>query len=247
MDRTVGVVAVDPSSRITGGALLGDRTRMAIDPEDTGVFVRSLAARGRLGGLADLAFAAIVIMRAIYDRVIVETVGVGQSETEIRHVADTVVLCVQPGSGDSLQFMKAGIMESPDIAVVTKADMGAAASRAAADLSGALSLYTAAEDAWPATVLRMSSKTGDGLDDLNEAIDAHWAWLAMEGRLDGARIAQLQHWLAESISTRFGSEGLSTVSEELRRAGSVRPFDLERRLCARLSAKLQENLSHFSN
>ena len=124
--RTVGVIAVDPSSRRTGGALLGDRTRIDVDPDDQGVFVRSLAARDRLGGLADLAAAAMVLMRALYDVVLVETVGVGQSETEIAEIADTVVFAVQPGSGDSLQFMKAGIVEIPDIALVTKADLGAA-------------------------------------------------------------------------------------------------------------------------
>ena len=97
---------------------------MRTDPEDQGIFIRSLASRGTLGGLTELAFPAIVLMRALYDCVIVETVGVGQSEAEISTVADTVVLCVQPGSGDLLQFMKAGIMEIPDIAVVTKSDTG---------------------------------------------------------------------------------------------------------------------------
>ena len=138
--QTVAVVAVDPSSRASGGALLGDRVRMRTDPEDNGVFVRSVAARGRLGGLADIVFPATALLRALYDKVIVESVGVGQSETDIATVSDTVVLCIQPASGDSLQFMKAGIAEIPDIAVVTKADMGAAATRALADLKGALSL-----------------------------------------------------------------------------------------------------------
>ena len=122
--RTVGVIAVDPSSRRTRGALLGDRTRIDVDPDDQGVFVRSMAARDRLGGLADLCAAAMVLMRALYDVVLIETVGVGQSETEIAEIADTVVFAVQPGSGDSLQFMKAGIVEIPDIALVTKADLG---------------------------------------------------------------------------------------------------------------------------
>ena len=97
--RTVGVITVDPSSRRCGGALLGDRARIDVDPEDQGVFVRSMAARGRLGGLAALTPAAVVLMRAVYDQVIVETVGVGQSETEVAAVADTVVFCVQPGLG----------------------------------------------------------------------------------------------------------------------------------------------------
>ena len=105
--------------------MLGDRTRLQHDPEDQGVFVRSMAARDRLGGLAELTIAAMVLLRAVYDVVILETVGVGQSETDVADSADTVVFCVQPGSGDSLQFMKAGIVEIPHLVVVTKADMGA--------------------------------------------------------------------------------------------------------------------------
>ena len=124
--KTVGVIAVDPSSKASGGALLGDRVRIVHDPADDGVFVRSMAARDRLGGLADQTLAAMVVMRALFDRVLIETVGVGQSETDVAGVADTVVFCVQPGSGDSLQFMKAGIVEIPHLIVVTKADLGAA-------------------------------------------------------------------------------------------------------------------------
>ena len=138
--RTVGVIAVDPSSRLSGGALLGDRLRLLSDPRDSGLFVRSMAARDRLGGLADLTVAAMVLMRAIFDVVLIETVGVGQSEADVAGAADSVVFCVQPGSGDSLQFMKAGIVEIPHIAVVTKADKGADARRALADLKGALTL-----------------------------------------------------------------------------------------------------------
>ena len=140
--ETVGVLAVDPSSRRTGGALLGDRARIATDPEDRGIFVRSMAARDRLGGLSDQTVAAMVLMRAIYDLVLVELVGIGQSEADISFVADTVVLCVQPGSGDSLQFMKAGVTELPDVVAVTKADMIDAARRTRADVEGALTLYS---------------------------------------------------------------------------------------------------------
>ena len=137
------MIAVDPSSRRTGGALLGDRARIATDPEDRGVFVRSMAARDRLGGLSDQTVAAMVLMRAIYDLVLVESVGIGQSEADISFVADTVLLCVQPGSGDSLQFMKAGVTELPDVVAVTKADMEAAR-RTRADVEGALTLYSEA-------------------------------------------------------------------------------------------------------
>ena len=175
--RTVGVIAVDPSSRRTRGALLGDRTRIDVDPEDQGVFVRSLAARDRLGGLADLAAAAMVLMRAVYDVVLVETVGVGQSETEIAEIADTVVFAVQPGSGDSLQFMKAGIVEIPDIALVTKADLGAIAERAKRDLEGALGIALG-KGGWLPPVLLVSATTGQGVDAALDAVARHQAFLA---------------------------------------------------------------------
>ena len=127
--QTVGVLAVDPSSPRSGGALLGDRARIDTDPDDQGLFVRSLATAGELGGLARAAPAAVMVLAAAYDRVLVETVGVGQSETDVEHVVDTVVFVVQPGSGDALQFLKAGIMEIPDVLVVNKADMGETAAR----------------------------------------------------------------------------------------------------------------------
>jgi LAO/AO transport system kinase len=168
--KTVGVIAVDPSSKSSGGALLGDRVRIVHDSTDEGSFVRSMAARDRLGGLADQTLAAMVVMRALFDRVLIETVGVGQSETDVAGVADTVVFCVQPGSGVSLQFMKAGIVEIPHLIVVTKADLGAAAERARADVAGALSLATAGDE-WPVKTLAVSSRSGTGID----------AWLKESG------------------------------------------------------------------
>ncbi|MEM7025356.1 MAG: nucleoside-triphosphatase, partial [Pseudomonadota bacterium] len=160
-DQTVGVIAIDPSSKRTGGALLGDRVRLALDTEDHGIFVRSMAARGRLGGLANATYAAVVLMRAVYDWVIVETVGVGQSETEIATVADTVVLCVQPGSGDSLQYIKAGIAEIPDIAVVGKSDLGDVALRTRADIKAALALEQRT-DGWSVPVVSVSANKSLG-------------------------------------------------------------------------------------
>ena len=136
--RSVAVLAVDPSSRRSGGALLGDRARIAFDPADAGVFIRSTAAGGRLGGLAPATRAAAHALAAAFDVVVVETVGVGQSETDVAEVADTVAVIVQPGSGDVLQFLKAGIMEIPDVLVVTKADLGDVALRARRDLHAAL-------------------------------------------------------------------------------------------------------------
>jgi LAO/AO transport system kinase len=211
---TVGVIAVDPSSPVTGGALLGDRIRMRTDPEDEGVFIRSLASRGRLGGLSDLAFPAAVLMRAVYDRVIVESVGVGQSEADIALVADTVALCVQPGSGDALQFMKAGIMEIPHVAVVTKADMGALATRALGDLKSALGLFVRKAEAWEVPCLAVSAATGEGLDGFVSACEAHHLWLEMRGLLAAQRHDQAQAWLRSHLLARFGSEGLDAAGAE---------------------------------
>ncbi|WP_085120551.1 methylmalonyl Co-A mutase-associated GTPase MeaB [Tistlia consotensis] len=205
--ETVGVVAVDPSSRRSGGALLGDRLRLRSDAEDAGLFVRSMAARDRLGGLAEITWSAVVLMRALFDRVLVETVGVGQSETDVAGVADTVVFCVQPGGGDSLQFMKAGIVEIPQVAVVTKADMGKVAQRALADLAGALSLAEP-EDGWPVRSLGVSAESGEGLAELVATLDAHDAWLKQEGRLGERRHAQAEAWLRAAILERWGREGL---------------------------------------
>jgi LAO/AO transport system kinase len=233
--RTVGVIAVDPSSRRTGGALLGDRTRLRTDPDDTGIFVRSMAARDRLGGLAQLTVAGMVLMRAVYDVVLVETVGVGQSETDVVGVADTVVFCVQPGSGDSLQFMKAGIVEVPHIAVVTKADMGAAARRAQADLKGALSLTDEGMPGWEVPVLRIAAPTGEGIPELVGAIDSHAAWLAADGRGAAARAAQARAWLADAVKERFGTWGLARAGHLLDLPDGVSPFAREAEI-ARLLA-----------
>ena len=218
--RTVGVIAVDPSSRRTRGALLGDRTRIDVDPEDQGVFVRSLAARERLGGLADLAAAAMVLMRAVYDVVLVETVGVGQSETEIAEIADTVVFAVQPGSGDSLQFMKAGIVEIPDIALVTKADLGPIAGRAKRDLEGALKIAPGS-DGWRPPVLLVSATTGQGVDAALEAIERHQAYLGPERAT--RRAAQDEAWLTRWVREEFGRRGAQRLGFG-RLGGSGSPF-----------------------
>lgn len=213
--RTIGVIAVDPSSTRSGGALLGDRVRLSRETVDDGVFVRSMAARDRLGGLADLTIAAMVLMRAVFDVVLIETVGVGQSETDVASVADTVVFCVQPGSGDSLQFMKAGIVEIPHIALVTKADMGKAAQRALADLKGALSLSEQGEEQWPVTVMSVAASEREGIDGLIETLDRHMAWLRQTGILNAARHAQAELWLRAAVRERFGRDGL-------RRAGDLK-------------------------
>lgn len=232
--RTVGVIAVDPSSRRTGGALLGDRARLATDPADDGVFVRSMAARDRLGGLAELTLGAMVIMRALFDIVLIETVGVGQSETDVAGVTDTVVFCVQPGSGDSLQFMKAGIVEIPHLVVVTKADLGTMADRARSDVDGALSLAEAAGAQWQPRTLLVSSRDRTGVPELLSAIDAHAAHLAEDNRRGLARHGQAQLWLAEAIRERFGRHGLARAGD-LSLPPGASPFARIAELSRRLS------------
>jgi LAO/AO transport system kinase len=212
-ERTVGVIAIDPSSRRTGGALLGDRTRFEITPEDQGVFVRSMASRGRLGGLTALAPAAMVLMRAVYDVVLVETVGVGQAETEIAAVSDTVVFCVQPGSGDSLQYLKAGIAEIPDVAVVTKADLGLLPRRTADDLRAALGRQPTRTAAWTVPILLLSAKGGQGIPELIRTLADHHALLAADGRLEAQRRAQAAAWLDQFLLEEFGRAGLARAAE----------------------------------
>jgi LAO/AO transport system kinase len=223
--KSIGVIAVDPSSRRTGGALLGDRVRLRTDPEDQSTFIRSMAARDQLGGLAEITFGAMVLMRAVYDVVLVETVGVGQSETDISMAADTVVFCVQPGSGDSLQFMKAGIVEIPDIVVVTKGDMGPAATRAKADVKGALGMTAEASLDWAVPVKIVTATSGEGLPGFMDEIAEHWHWLSREGRLAERRRRQAESWLKQAIKERYGREGLKRLGA-ISLAPETAPFGL---------------------
>jgi len=212
--RTVAVLAVDPSSRRSGGALLGDRARIDADPRDRGLFVRSMAAGGRLGGLAPATRAAAQALAVAFDVVVIETVGVGQSETEVAEAADTVAVVVQPGAGDVLQFLKAGIMEVPDLLVVTKADVGAPASRAVRDLEAALRALGT-----EAPVLAVSAlPPGRGIEALADAFDAHRTGLDVAAaRLAARRAGALGDFAAEhgerglrALGGRAGAERLLT-------------------------------------
>jgi LAO/AO transport system kinase len=187
---TVAMLAVDPSSRRSGGSLLGDRARIDFDPGDQGVFIRSTAAGDRLGGLAPATRAAAEALAAAFDVVVIETVGVGQAETEISEVADTVAVVVQPGSGDMLQFFKAGIMEIPDVLVVTKADLGQVAARTRDELSAALRSLGPGPQNRSARVLAVSSLSPQqGIEELIAALEEHRGDLDLSGRRLRARRA----------------------------------------------------------
>jgi LAO/AO transport system kinase len=203
-ERSVAVLAVDPTSRRSGGALLGDRARIEVDPTDPHVFIRSTAAGDRLGGLAPATRAAASALAAAFDVVVIETVGVGQSETEVADVADTVAVVVQPGAGDVLQFLKAGIMEIPDVLVVTKSDLGSAATRTLADLRAALSSLGAPE----VPVVPVSSVAPPaGIGDLVDALDGHRAQLDLAARrLQSRRMHALADFVAE-----HGERGLRAL------------------------------------
>ncbi len=203
-ERTVAVLAVDPSSKRSGGALLGDRARIVVDPGDRGVFIRSMAAGGRLGGLAPATRAAAHALAAAFDVVVIETVGVGQSETEVAEVADTVAVVVQPGGGDVLQFLKSGIMEIPDVLVVTKADLGAVAQRSRRDLHAALRSL-GANDTDVVAVSSVAPATG--FDELMTALDGHRARLDVPARRLGARRASA---LADFVA-EHGERGLRAL------------------------------------
>ncbi|MEJ7725750.1 MAG: methylmalonyl Co-A mutase-associated GTPase MeaB [Actinomycetes bacterium] len=185
--RRVGVLAVDPSSPFSGGALLGDRVRMQDHALDRGVYIRSMASRGHLGGLAWSTPQAIRVLDAAgCDVVLVETVGVGQSEVEIASAADTTLVLLAPGMGDAIQAAKAGILEIGDVYVVNKADRDGA-HQVVRELRNMLALAERVGGDWKPPIVSTVAVKGEGLDDLMTAIDAHRAWLESDGRLADRR------------------------------------------------------------
>ena len=184
-DRTVGVISVDPSSPFTQGALLGDRIRLSDHFLDPGVFIRSMGTRGHLGGLAETTLQALLVLDAAgKELVFVETVGAGQSEVEVIGIADTVVLVLMPGSGDSVQALKAGIMEIPDVIAINKMDH-AAAKTMLNEVRSILSLDK--ERDWKPPIVLTEATTGQNVPELWEKIEAHRAYLESEGRLEERR------------------------------------------------------------
>ena len=211
--RTVAVLAVDPSSKRSGGSLLGDRARIEHDPRDDGVLIRSTAAGGRLGGLAAATREAAEALAPAYDAVVIETVGVGQSETDVEDVCDTVAVVVQPASGDVLQFLKAGIMEVPDLLVVTKADLGDVATRSRRDLGQALKAVGSAE----VPVLAVSSvPPPSGIEELADALERHRESSDLSARRVRARRgAALREFTAEHGERALRELGGRRAAERL--------------------------------
>ena len=215
--QSVGVVSVDPSSPFTQGALLGDRIRLADHFLDPGVFIRSMGTRGHLGGLAETTLQALLVLDAAgKDVVFLETVGTGQSEVGVLSIADTVVLALMPGSGDSIQALKAGIMEIPDVIAINKMDHPMAKAMVN-EVRQVLSLGP--KDGWRPPIVLTEALRGEGVDTLWEKVAEHRAWLEAEGELDRRRRRNLSTEVFQVASTRARRHLEETVAEspELRR------------------------------
>jgi LAO/AO transport system kinase len=215
--RTVGVVSVDPTSPFSHGAVLGDRIRLGDHFLDPGVFIRSMATRGHLGGLAEATLQAVLILDAAgKELVFVETVGIGQSEVEVAQVADTVLLVLMPGSGDSVQALKAGVMEIPDVIAVNKRDHPHARTMLQ-EVRGVLALSPTRE--WDPPIVLTEAIGGGGIDDLWDAVQRHRAYLGQDGRLTERRRAKLAAEVFSVASSRAQEHLERTVraDPELRR------------------------------
>jgi len=210
-ERTVGVVSVDPSSPFSRGALLGDRIRLADHFLDPGVYIRSMGTRGHLGGLAEATLQAVLLLDAAGKEVVfVETVGAGQSEVEVTGIADTVVLVLMPGSGDSVQALKAGIMEIPDVIAINKMEHPAAKTM----LNEVRSIVALAEPENRPAVLLTEALTGENVAKLWEAIEEHRAALEADGRLEERRRKNLAAEVFAVASSRASAHLRAAVSEE---------------------------------
>lgn len=227
--RRVGVVAVDPSSPLSGGAVLADRVRMQRHALDDGVFVRSIASRGAHGGLSASASATARVLEAMgSDVVLIETVGIGQSEVDVAKVAHTVVVVMTPGMGDDVQAMKAGLLEVPDVFVVNKADREGA-DRVVHDLEGLVALSGARD--WVPPIVKVTSTTGAGIPELADALQRHRAHLLADGgrALDARRrsrarleieIALIARLRAMLLARVGGERALDAAAEHVARFGA---------------------------
>jgi len=232
----VGVLMVDPSSSISGGAFLGDRLRIMEHATDSGVFIRSLASRGMIGGLTHTIFGAIHVLEALgCEKILIETVGTGQDEVEIASVADTVVYVTTPAMGDEIQAMKAGAMEIGDVFVVNKADLSGK-DKAVGDLRAALGLGHSAGQApraWEPPIVATSALSGEGIAELARELDGHWAHLKKSGegraRLKKQHATELQFWIQRRVVKTALDRVNDKILEEMV-AHKTDPASLGRRL-----------------
>src|SRR5256886_9584457 len=211
-ERTVGVLSIDPSSPFTHGALLGDRIRLSEHFLDQGVFIRSMANRGALGGLSEAALQVALLMDASGKQAIfLETVGVGKAEVEIIDHADTVVLVLMPGSGDSIQALKAGVMEIPDVIVVNKADHPLTDTMVR-EIRGVLSLGP--KTSWKVPIVRTEAARGEGVEELVEKLEAHREHIRAEGTLEERRRRNLMNEVMELATVRLRRKLEESVRED---------------------------------
>jgi LAO/AO transport system kinase len=231
--QRVGVLAVDPSSPFSGGALLGDRVRMQLHATDDGVFIRSMATRGHLGGLAWATPQALRVLDAAgFDVVLIETVGVGQSEVDIVSLADTTVVLLAPGMGDGIQAAKAGILEVADVFVVNKADRDGA-DQVVRDLKYMISLGRREREGprWRIPVVPTVAARGEGVGDVVDAIGAHHDWMASHGELERRRTARASSeveaiavaQLRDRIGDLRGGDALGQLAKRVM-AGELDPY-----------------------
>src|SRR4249920_2530217 len=211
-DRQVAVLSIDPSSPFTQGALLGDRIRLSDHFLDSGVFIRSMASRGALGGLSEAALQVALAMDAAgKDDVLIETVGVGQAEIDIVDHADTIVLALMPGSGDSIQALKAGVMEIPDVIVVNKADHPMTDTMVR-EIRGVLSLGPATS--WRVPIVRTEAAKGEGVAELAEKIAEHREHIEAEGTLEERRARNLRNEVLELAASRMRRRLEAAVADD---------------------------------
>jgi LAO/AO transport system kinase len=239
--QTVGVVAVDPTSPYTGGAILGDRIRMREHEADPGFYLRSMATRGSLGGLARAsADVAVAIEASGKQRLLIETVGVGQDEIDIVRLADVTVVVLVPGMGDDVQSLKAGIMEIADIFVINKSDRDGA-DHVEKEVRAMQSL-AAEHGSWVPPVIRTIATTGAGIEELELAVDQFWSWLAQEGRLTTRRemhwrarvIEMVRHELMRALRGHgLSDQALANISHQVV-AGQQNPYQLVPQLLEQL-------------
>ena len=215
--ETVGVIAVDPSSPYTGGAVLGDRIRMASNVGDMDVFFRSMSARGQLGGLSTATADAVKALDAFgKDKIIVETVGAGQNEVDVVKTADTVAVLVPPSSGDDVQMLKAGILEIGDVFVVNKADLEGA-NKTVTELRNMLDLRDGEEGDWDPEIAETVAKDGTGVPELMELFEAHADWLDESGRREEKRHTRY----AEELRNLLREDASELLEEELEARGGI--------------------------